>query len=507
MGCRFGRAAPAVALLLLLVPVRSWAQNRAVEEEPVLVQDSRSSYAVGFSELSALELPPEYRYLATSLPRLIVDAFDSGTDPNVDHTLSPGERTEYARHLTGIEEISAIISLSAAIEQRDRLLFAASATDETRLAAEEAVAAAAARLEKIRALQPAEVLVESSKPIVFWQGRSTGRLLEPVALNDDFSPDRMSLDRIIADADLDLLIWGVVEEIRGYLKVDFYAHSPYQGSVDIGEAGTVALPTDIGQDAEIIAGEIASVLLGRPWGSVSVTSNVSDAAIYVGGELAGFGRALDRYRVPGETRVEVRAPGFRTLTLPVVVRARNTVELEVELEPITNRTVRLESAPPDADVYVDSVWAGRTPLDVRVPETPQVVRIRAPGHLESRFVMTRESPERVARVLLPETVVWSEEISAKRGEFYRSLTWFVLSVPVTMILNGVYQGIESAYPPPSIYDGLSLEEKQNLEPFGQRGNIFYFASGGSLMLNLGLLVNAGINLFEYLDVGEGAHNQ
>ncbi|MBU8912711.1 MAG: PEGA domain-containing protein, partial [Spirochaetales bacterium] len=244
-----------------------------------------------------------------------------------------------------------------------------------------------------------------------------------------------------------------------------------------------------------------------PWGSVYVQTDVNDAAIFVDGELVGFRQASARYLSPGDVAIEVTATGYPTERRTARVTDRQTTEVVFQMEPVVRHVVRIESAPAGADVYADSVWAGRTPFELSVSDAPLVVRLRRDGYLESRFVLTSDSPDRVARALLPGSLSWAEEIAQKRDGFYRSLTWFVLSVPVTIILDGAFQSIESAYPSDDVYAALPAEEREKLVPFARLGNIFYFASGGAVLVNLGLLVNVGINLFEYLDVGEGAHNQ
>jgi PEGA domain len=461
-------------------------------------------------------LSAEYRYIATSLPRLIVESFDSGAEPATDdagpasdtagtmaHTYSATERESYSASLITHQAQLALRALSAAVRQRDALLFEKAVTAERREAVEQTVIEARAALDALNLMDPSGPEIQPVKPIEFWSGRPLGRLLEPVPIGDDLAPDEEALEEIALDANLDLLIWGVVEEIRGYLKVDFYAYSPYGAGIDLGEAGTVALPSDIGQESEIIAGEIAAALLGRPWGSVFVRTDVNDAAILVDGVLAGFRQASARYLIPGDVTIEVVANGYRTQRQVVTVTDRQTTSLTIDLEQILDRVVRIESAPADADVYVDSVWSGLTPLDLSVPYGPVVVRLRREGYLESRFVIDSDSPDRIARALLPDSVVWADELQEKRDGFYRAMTWFVVSVPVTLILNGVYQSVLSAFPP----DDPAPLTPENWERFGRIGNIFYWASAGGLLVNLGLLVNVGINLFDYLEVGEGAHNQ
>ena len=276
-GNRMTRVGLICAALALSIGGSGEAQEQ--EDRPE-VTDPRGSYVVGFSELSAVELPAEYRYLASSLPRLLVESFDSGADSEISHIYSTGERVSYAESLIGRERELALRALSSAVRQRDALLFEKDVTSDRRDRAEEAVTNARATLDGLELMDPSELEIELEKPLEFWSGRELGRLLDAVPVDDDLKPAPEGLDEVARGADLDLLIWGTVEEIQGYLKVDFYAYSPYGAQIDLADAGTVALPSDIGQEAEIIAGEIAAALLGRSWGSVHIETDVSDAAIF-----------------------------------------------------------------------------------------------------------------------------------------------------------------------------------------------------------------------------------
>jgi len=502
MGCKVGLTGRRIIILLAVFPaMTSGAVGQEVTSPQII--DPRPSYVVGFSELSSFELSPENRYIATSLPRLIVESLDADS-LGFAHTYSAEEADSYAGKLIREQVDLARRALSSSVRQRDALLFDRAATDERIQRADDAVTEAREKLEALNRMEPAQVELADEKPVAFWDGLSLGRLLEPVGISGELAPDPESLQTIASSANLDLLIWGTLEEIAsGYITVEFHAYSPNGGAASLERAGTTALTSDIGQEAEFVADEIAAAIVGRPWASVTVDTDVGDASIYVDGQLAGFGRASVRYLHPGDIPVEVTAPGYEKVQRTLSVGDRETAELDVVLQPVTARTVRVESAPADADVYVDSVWTGRTPISLTASDHPLVVRLRHDGYLESRFVLTTDSPDRIARALLPDTVVWADELAEKRGGFYRSLTWFVLSVPVTMILNGVYNSVLSAYPPD---DGGELSPDNRIS-FARLGNITYWASWGSLLVNVGLAVNVGINLFDYLRVGEGAHNQ
>ena len=105
--------------------------------------------------------------------------------------------------------------------------------------------------------------------------------------------------------------------------------------------------------------------------------------------------------------------------------------------------------------------------------------------------------------MLPDTIDWGAEIREKRDGFYGSFSWFVLSVPVVMLLNGAYQNVLAAFP--RVDSGeLTVTERT---AFAQLGNILYWSYLGAALISGGLLVNTVISLLDYIAAGEGAHYQ
>jgi hypothetical protein len=131
------------------------------------------------------------------------------------------------------------------------------------------------------------------------------------------------------------------------------------------------------------------------------------------------------------------------------------------------------------------------------------VRLKRDGYLESQFVVGSDTPELVSRALLRDDIDWTQELNDARGGLYESLSYFVLSVPVTGVLWGGFLNVQGL-----LLGGASggINESRQLE-LQQFGNTLYWSSLGSVLINAGLLVNVVINVIEYVRVGEGAHNQ
>ncbi len=492
----------AVGLLLCCAAVRADAEALP-ESVAALLPGGRENLRVGIARLSGERLSQEARNAAETFPRLLYEQIGEIDERD----LSAEELDAYATVRLRAARRTAATRLRAAVAARDRLLFepsaagpAARSAARVRLErAESAVRDARAVLELLDATEPADVRTAPRRPLVYWAGHEAGRLLSL-----DSTPQALAVSE-----DLDLLVWGTIEEIEGYLAVDLFIYHRFLDRT-MPAGSTIARPEDLSADTPLVAGEIARAVLGRDYatlvvetqGADATTETAADAAIRVSGTLHGFARAEARFLRPGAHEIRVELGDRASVRVVELAPGERRVE-RVEPPSVVSRAVRLQSSPAGADVYADSVWVGRTPLLHEFPASPTIVRMGREGYLESRFVVDAESPDVISRALLPDTIDWTEELRASRDGFYQSLTWFVLSVPVTVLLHGGFESVRAAFFAPESTE-LSPEE---LERLARRGNILYWSSIGARLVNAGLFVNLLVSVFDYFAVGEGPHNQ
>ena len=408
------------------------------------------------------------------------------------------ERAAAARLDTALR--TALDDLTTAVDRRDALLFSRTATDEQRTDADTRVEDARMLVTRLREAIPTDYAGPTERAIEFDQLNVDGRVLDPL---DEVPAQRTTeLEQVASARNLDLVIFGSVEEIVGYIAVDIYAYNRLLDEVSL-VGGTVGLPQEVGDDAHVIADDLAADLLGREWSAVAVMTANADSEVVVDGALAGYGDVLVPYLTVGRHTVTVSAEGYETFQTTVVTESMQTETVRVGLVPATGRVVRLESSPAGATVYIDSIYAGTTPMTWNFTRLPALVRIEHDGYLESRFVIDTDSPDTVARALLRDTVDWTVGIEQRRSTFYRSLAWFAVSIPVTLALRGGYLNVYGAFPPSD--DGsLTPEARQD---FARLGNILYWSSLAGMMVNIGLLANTILDIRDYIQVGQGSHNQ
>jgi hypothetical protein len=111
-------------------------------------------------------------------------------------------------------------------------------------------------------------------------------------------------------------------------------------------------------------------------GMLKVVSMTPEAEVFIDG--ADVGKVPQEKRVSaGDHPVVVRLEGFKQFEQKVRVDAGQSVTVQAQLKPVGR--LRVLSTPPNANVIVNGIPAGKTPLDTEVETGETVVRIEAAG--------------------------------------------------------------------------------------------------------------------------------
>lgn len=104
--------------------------------------------------------------------------------------------------------------------------------------------------------------------------------------------------------------------------------------------------------------------------------------------------------VPGERRLWISRPGYRSAEFPVLVEAERTVTVRPRLEPIQGSLV-ITTDEPSAQVEIDGRTAGFTPTVVSLPIGSHQVRITRPGYrVVERTIAVNSDAEQTLNVVL-----------------------------------------------------------------------------------------------------------
>lgn len=403
---RTARRAAAVAALGLLALTGRAASAPA---------DPRADWRVGFTELRGVGLAPENVYLGSAIPRLLRERLT----PIRRHTLSLAERRGQARQVLAAARRAGYADLAALLRRRDSQ--ALSGGDGDDLAAQ--VAERRARLDQLQALSWEDVEIAERKPVVIVAGvEDRGLLPAP----------RYSPLQAAQEADLDLLVTGRLEQVEGILFVELQAISPALGGS--AQRYADALRRDGLADAvAALQQHLGRLLVGEPWGTITVVPTPPDSAVYVDGEFAGNGRVELPYRTLGRYTVRVTAPGHEPVQRPLGLAGAGMV-LAVTLPPLPARRIAVATTPAGAALYVDSLWIGTTPLQIAAPERPARLLLRRDGYHDAALVVRAGAPGPIHVELEAagyDLAVRQEEM---RNRFYDHLGTALLSLAAPLAL-------------------------------------------------------------------------
>ena len=354
-------------VLLMLTATSRSAADTPTADPPA---DPRADWRVGFSELRGVGLAAENVYLSSTIPRLLRERLT----PIRQHTLNAAERRAQARTVLAAARRAAYAELAALLRRRDSAALAGGDSDGESLAAQ--VVEQRARLDELLALSWQDVEIAERKPLVIVAGVEERGLLPAPR----FSPLQAA-----QEADLDLLVTGRLEQVEGVLFVELQAVSPALGGS--AESYRDALRREGLADAvAALQRHLAGLLVGEPWGTITVAPTPPGSAVYVDGEFAGNGRVELPYRTLGRYTVQVAAPGHETVQREVALAGAGAT-LSVTLPPAPARLVAVATRPAGAAVYLDSQWLGSTPLQVAVPQQPARLLLRLDGYHDAAVVL------------------------------------------------------------------------------------------------------------------------
>jgi hypothetical protein len=162
-----------------------------------------------------------------------------------------------------------------------------------------------------------------------------------------------------------------------------------------------------------------------------VTSKPSGATLFIDGVEKGFTGEIIQLQ-PGLHTLEVRLEGYKPFQQTVeLIEGSGMVMIPVNLEPAAGGSLQIQSEP-SAEVFVDNVSRGFTPLTVSVLPGTHLVRLQRPGFipLESERLVKDNRVTRVKDVILT-------------PQFDRMVYWDAQRAPLLM-LDGVVQTISYA---------------------------------------------------------------
>lgn len=424
---------------------------------------------VAFFDTSENDLVPA----AGLLSRLVLDEL-KGAD---EHILTGSEQHE--KNQKALEELQnkSYKTLAGLYSQRDQWLFDLDATSSSLRDLEDKIEQERQKLAELAPENPAPDVM----PVEFPPPPGEGSLWD----TGNISPEIFR-----KNAELDTLIAGTVTRVGSYFGIRITSHGPGGDEVlweGAGEEGELEL---ISSQA---GGRARTIVLGRPWSSLTVQTNPPNASISVNGIAGAVGFWTDSTLVPGEFQVEIYAEGYRGQVITESLGEGEDKTLDITLEESDLPQVLVQTTPSGASVRVGSLWLGRAPLLVDLPTEVMALTVEKDG-FRSRTVPLYPNAETLTVAIEPVTEDPAEVFAEARKKLYSSIAVFSFSLAPTVMLTGISQNYYGRAQTASDFD----EQQQAMQTY----NLTRGLRWGSFGINTALFGFVMFRLAKYLKAAE-----
>jgi len=423
----FSVAAVLVAFLLVLVPgVQCFAQ---VVPAPLVI---------AWAELASNDIESGYSNAAVLVPRQLMAAvsFVRLRYPGKEAISLVRRKAEEA----GLE--AARKAVATARSQRD--LKALTILDPARKAAELltadteiakaeatlvlALAQAADRTAMDQEQETGESTMPLPADLVPWAEHAKGTLLPVVA----------DPAAVCAEKKLDLLVYGTIKPIGTFLAVEFRLYDAVLGR-DIWSATEYAFADGLGAVVSSFVRPSAEAIFGRSYARIEFRVDPPVANLYLDGIAYSSSEIL--YFEPGLHEATAQAAGFGNAGSVFLAEPGFDAVISLTLEEKPSTGLTLSTDPPGATVHIDGAQAGLAPLDLAGAAYPRVARVSLPGYEDVQLVLRPQPLEDqlLVPLSLSDGLTFDNRYDERKGTFYRSLGWFIVSLPVTVLSGGLFQ--------------------------------------------------------------------
>ena len=447
--------------------------------------DTKTLWKIGIAEFTGINISKENAYLLSSFPHLLVEAL-SRCDT---HIFDEAEQKAYAGRILSRELEKKKKELFQLYRRKDQMLFNHSATQKEMADIDNKIKDMLGVLDQFEQADPDAISIQDEKKVVFLQNGNE-RILPVVKLNPEL---------YMQEKELDLLIWGTIEEIEGYLLTNVYALNDV---LDNAQTFTSASSRDeIAQGRSGIVEQLTHIVLGRQWAGLSITSQPQSGRIWIDNKFVGIGDVKAELIPTGKHELKISAPGYSEQIVAVELSALEERSIFINLEKIAESEIQIITYPAGAAIYTGSQWKGISPLLLQVTDVPAVLSIDKDGYNEASLTINGESEGVLNISLMPDLISKNKLIEDKRDRFYLAFGIFAVSLPLPLILFDVTNQITLAH------------NYERTVPFAERNNdeinrleknrLMAFSSYiGGFFTSAVLLVWTLTELFLYIDLVE-----
>jgi len=298
---------------------------------------------------------------------------------------------------------------------------------------------------------------------------------------------------------LDFLVFGTIRVIDTLFLVSIKLYSAISQEI-IYSTTIVGNNTTIAQNVFDTARSIAETVLEKKLCVIKFNGNPSTASIYVNDvKLDSMTYVcLDAEKLS----IQITARGYTKHVDELSLVQGTSYSYSFELKPIPLKTISIITVPDNADVYVNAIPAGQSPLQLEVNTDQDIVTVDKDDYTQVQVTLNTITDELVINLEKNNGMTFEDTFEQAKSRFYKSLGWFVLSLPLSTLSYGSFMSIyqtELELQQKVLTGQISVSEAIYAEQqLNTRFWLYQSAFWVSLALSSGLGINTIINLIRYI---------
>ncbi|MCK5672035.1 MAG: hypothetical protein KAH95_01590 [Spirochaetales bacterium] len=240
-----------------------------------------------------------------------------------------------------------------------------------------------------------------------------------------------------------------------------------------------------------ISSKLKTEVLGRSWSNLKFTLEPNDTRVVVKNNTDIILEKDYENLYPGIYDIELSKTGYYSKQISVEIKEFEILKIETSLDIKENAIISLQSFPAGADLYSGATWIGKTPLLIKSPIIPSLLTLKYEGYNDSKYIYNNSSGRDIQIFMESALIDHELIIQNKRNTFYKSFSYFLLSIPVSMISFGISSDYAYAYER-EVFPSSETERLQQLS------NTWYNVYLGGMFINITLFVNTLFDLVDYI---------
>ncbi|PIE98228.1 MAG: hypothetical protein CR988_03800 [Treponema sp.] len=393
--------------------------------------EEKTEWVISASKFNTVDIPELYKTYETIVPELFLYNLNS----HAKRVIPLSEQKARALFKLGKTKLKLIKERNSLILERDKIFL--SFTNEKNKKSqikkinekikqkEEAIFFAHTNM-KIEELKFS--FADESKPIVPWNNGNT--LFE--------KPKTSGLTESLLQQNIDAVITGTIKDISGYAYVSVKLETglPNMQPLEFAEAGRYE---DISEIVKFLSSQIYTKIQNIPEVMLHFDITPKTASVFVNEiEINDFSKPVKVHN--GKINIYASAEGYKSSIKEVNLKNHNAYKLRINLkkDELFNISFDIKNMKPE--VYFKTKYYGVVPIELEIPNTKNMLEFIS-NDVRTFIIFdnnkfTKQEELIYATAKLHKTSI-SEKIEKRRKNMYWSLGALYLSLPATLILNGI----------------------------------------------------------------------